>query len=234
MYSIKPVGDRGLCVQFPYEMNPDVNLKIMHFAEMVVKQKIPGLVEVVPAYTTCTIFYDPIETDYETLKEQVQKVKIEVSSRVQATTIYIPTLYDGMDFHRVADKNGLTTQEIIQLHSGPHYHVYMLGFLPGFPYLWGLPQKLETPRLDSPRLKIPAGSVGIAGMQTGIYPLESPGGWNIIGRTPVKLFDVKREKPFLFQAGNKVKFEPITKDAYDEITRLIERGEYDVKREVFT
>jgi KipI family sensor histidine kinase inhibitor len=135
--------------------------------------------------------------------------------------VMIPVLYDGEDIKRVADHCGIYAQEVVKRHSSPVYRIYMLGFSPGFPYFGGMDQSIATPRLQTPRLKIEAGSVGIADRQTGIYPIESPGGWNLIGRTPIKLFDPTNQSPFLLASGQMVRFVPID---FLEFTKISETG----------
>lgn len=147
--------------------------------------------------------------------------------------IHIPTLYGGkygIDLNYVAEYNGLTPQEVIEIHCGTNYLVYMLGFTPGFPYLGGMSERIATSRLESPREKILSGSVRIAGNQTGIYPIDSPGGWRIIGRTPIKLFDINRNPVVLLKAGQYIRFEPIEEDEYRDICQKIEKNEYTIKK----
>ena len=156
----------------------------------------------------------------EQLKKELSGISVEESAGQETPhhVVEIPVCYGGSygeDLKDVAAHAGLTEEEVIKLHSSVDYNIYMLGFLPGFPYLGGLDPKLFTPRLDNPRTKIPEGSVGIGGEQTGIYPLESPGGWRLIGRTPLKLYDPDREQPFLYQAGDYIRFVPITAEEYE-------------------
>lgn len=156
---------------------------------------IPGVVETVPAFASLLIFYDPLVTEYDAVAAAVQKLAQAPDSDTAAEEgrlVEIPVCYGGAfgpDLPFVAEHAGLTETEVIRLHAGRDYPIYMLGFLPGFPYLGGLDERLFTPRLPTPRTAIPAGSVGIGGEQTGVYPIASPGGWQLIGRTPLKLFD---------------------------------------------
>jgi KipI family sensor histidine kinase inhibitor len=150
-----------------------------------------------------------------------------------AEVIHIPTLYGGaygVDLEDVANHNGLTPEQVINIHSGTDYLVYMLGFTPGFSYLGGMSEKIATPRLESPREEISAGSVGIAGKQTGIYPISSPGGWRLIGRTPVQLFNPDRNPAVLLKAGQYVRFEAIDEKEYKAICEQIEKGAYSVRK----
>ena len=189
---ILPAGDCALVVEFGNEINEALNRKVQCLNEKVAAAHVKGIVETVPTFRSL------METPYHVVE--------------------IPVCYGGSygeDLKDVAAHAGLTEEEVIKLHSSVDYNIYMLGFLPGFPYLGGLDPKLFTPRLDNPRTKIPEGSVGIGGEQTGIYPLESPGGWRLIGRTPLKLYDPDREQPFLYQAGDYIRFVPITAEEYE-------------------
>ena len=145
------------------------------------------------------------------------------------TVIQIPVLYGGEmgpDIQNVAEHNGKTVEEVIQIHTSEEYLIYMIGFIAGFPYLGGMSKEIATPRLKSPRVKIDGGSVGIAGEQTGVYPVDSPGGWQLIGRTPLKLYDAEREKPVLLEAGQYIKFKSVTPEEYDAILKAVEDGSY--------
>ena len=145
------------------------------------------------------------------------------------SVIEIPVLYGGEmgpDIGNVAEHNGKTVDEVIKIHTSEEYLIYMIGFIAGFPYLGGMSKEIATPRLKSPRVKIDGGSVGIAGEQTGIYPVDSPGGWQLIGRTPLKLYDAEREKPVLLEAGQYIKFKSITQDEYDKTLKAVEDGSY--------
>jgi inhibitor of KinA len=146
--------------------------------------------------------------------------------------VHIPVCYDvefGVDLSYVADHNGLDHDQVVEIHSNTAYLVHMIGFLPGFPYLGGMSERIRAPRLETPRVKIPAGSVGIAGGQTGVYPIDSPGGWRIIGRTPVKLFDMDRRDPALLKASQYIKFEPISRDDFFQIEEAVKTGSYELK-----
>jgi KipI family sensor histidine kinase inhibitor len=160
--------------------------------------------------------------------------KIRDTGALFRETIYIPVCYDGPfspDMETVSAHTGLSSQEIVRRHAGPAYRIYMLGFLPGFPYLGGLDPALETPRLATPRVKIPAGAVGIGGAQTGIYPLESPGGWQLIGQTPVRPYDPRRENPFLYRPGDYIVFYPVSSGEYQDIARAVEEEKFSCRRE---
>ena len=234
-YKYFPSGDRGIMIEVGREISEDINRRIRQMVYCIRNRSIEGIVEIIPAYNTLLIIYNPIRNTYEELIEQLQKAW-ETMNEIQLPdqeVIHIPVLYGGIygpDIDDVAAYNGLTSREIIDIHYGRDYLVYMLGFTPGFPYLGGMSERIATPRLDSPRERIPGGAVGIAGSQTGIYPIESPGGWRIIGRTPIRLFDPKRDSVFLLHAGNYIRFESIDEDTYKKISRKIEKDEYIVRK----
>ena len=213
-------GDSSVSVEFGNEISPEINRQIRAFKIAVEKSGIPGIVETVPTFRSLMVTYDPSEISFEQLKKELSGISVEESAGQETPhhVVEIPVCYGGSygeDLKDVAAHAGLTEEEVIRLHSSVDYNIYMLGFLPGFPYLGGLDPKLFTPRLDNPRTRIPEGSVGIGGEQTGIYPLESPGGWRLIGRTPLKLYDPGREQPFLYQAGDYIRFVPITAEEYE-------------------
>ena len=188
------------------------------------------MIEYVPAYTTITLFYDPMKISrlyhkntlpYDFVCKQLDHLlsKIEIGKSSDARTIDIPVCYGGEfgpDLDIVAKTNHLTKDDVIHIHTSAEYLVYMLGFAPGFPYIGGMSEKIATPRKESPRLIIPERSVGIAGQQTGIYPITTPGGWQIIGRTPLRLFRPKENPPSLLKAGDKVRFRSISHLEYVE------------------
>jgi KipI family sensor histidine kinase inhibitor len=167
--------------------------------------------EVVPTFCSVTVHYDPITTEPEELKRRLLDLAARTPSYVSTSpqTVTVPVQYggeDGPDLDELSRTVGLTPSQVINLHTSVLYRVYMLGFSPGFPYLGTVPDQIAVPRLDRPRQKVPAGSVGIAGKQTGVYSQESPGGWRLIGRTPLKMFDPNRPDPFLLKPGDRVKF----------------------------
>jgi KipI family sensor histidine kinase inhibitor len=171
------------------------------------------------------IIYDPGMTHPVELEKMLEKLEARLGEIKipPPRTVEIPVCYGsdfGPDIETVADTNQLTVAQVIELHSEPEYLIYMVGFTPGFPFMGGLSEKLHTPRLETPRTLVPEGSVGIANNQTGIYPVASPGGWQLIGRTPVKLFAPGRKNPFLYQAGDRIKFKPISAAEY---THLVEK-----------
>ncbi len=220
-------GDRMVLVEFPEEISQEVNSQVHEMAAVVETTRIPGVVEWVPAYRTLGIVYNPMETSFRSLIESLEQIE-GLGGQAQAgrsRRIEIPVSYGGEmgpDLDFVAQHNQLTTDEVIRLHTASEYLVYLLGFTPGFPYLGGMAPEIAVPRLEEPRSHVPAGSVAIGGSQTGIYPIESPGGWRIIGRTPLKLFDLSRNSPFLLKAGDSVRFRSITLEEFQRFEQLTE------------
>lgn len=227
-YEIYPLGERAATIRFGTGIDPDIHKRVRAMMSVLEEKPFPGLVEAAPAFTTVTVYYDPLRVGggaspfdavclhLRELLSQVDDAHMEKPPR----TVEIPVRYGGglgPDLAEVAERNGLTPQEVIRIHSEPVYTVYMIGFAPGFPYLGGMPEQIAAPRKNSPRLKVPAGSVGIAGKQTGIYPLDTPGGWQIIGRTPLNLFRTDQSPPSLLLAGDLVRFRPIPQEEYDEL-----------------
>ncbi|MEH7222254.1 5-oxoprolinase subunit PxpB [Bacillus sp. JJ1566] len=230
-YEILPVGDMALQIFYKEPTSDALQRQIQHTTKQIEKMKIQGIVELVPAFQSITVYYNPNLTSYKNLTSQVSVICNGISIIEKTSSkevIVIPTCYDGEDLENVARGHGLSTDEVISIHSSVDYLVYMIGFLPGFPYLKELPKRLATPRLSSPRLKVPKGAVGIGGDQTGIYPLESPGGWNLIGRTPVPIFDPEKPDPFLLKAGDYLRFTPISVKEYKEIEKLVKEDQYKV------
>jgi KipI family sensor histidine kinase inhibitor len=183
------------------------------------REPIRGIVELIPTYCSLLIQYDPMDLRYGQLRDRLGALvtQLDEVEMPPKQVVEIPVAYGGEygpDLGEVARAHNISEEEVIKLHSEPEYPIYMLGFVAGFPYLGGMNKAIATPRKKSPRLKIEAGSVGIAGEQTGIYSVESPGGWQIIGRTPLKLYDVNRNEPVLLKAGQYIKFKPITKEEF--------------------
>ncbi|EHR78026.1 allophanate hydrolase [Thermococcus litoralis DSM 5473] len=216
----KPAGDSAIAIIFGDEIDEEVNKKVHAVAEAIEEAAPEWLIEVVPTYTSVYIYYDPLKVSYSEVLEAVKPFLSAESREEKKRIIEIPVAYGGEfgpDIEFVAEYNGLTVEEVIEIHSKPLYRVYMLGFLPGFAYLGGMDERIATPRLEKPRLKVPAGSVGIAGKQTGWYAIESPGGWRLIGRTPLKTFDPSKSPPSIVKAGDYVKFVPISDEEFWEI-----------------
>ena len=229
LYKIFPLGDSGLTVDFGNIIDESLNKLVHTVFYQLQKDPVPGIIEALPAYSSLTIYYDipfirkisgqktAFEWMSEKIKDYLSRERIEVED--SGTLIRIPVCYEkeyGTDLDFIALLNQITIDEIIHLHTSTIYRVYMLGFLPGFAYMGMVDEKIATPRKQFPA-PVEAGSVGIAGRQTGIYPLNSPGGWQIIGRTPLKLFDNEKENPTLFRSGDSVQFYSITKDEFENI-----------------
>lgn len=224
-------GDCAVCVEFGNEISPEINRKIRAFKIAVEKAGIEGIVETVPTYRSLLVVYKPEVIRFKELTDKFEGILGSMDS-IQIpppTVIEIPVLYGGEmgpDLLNVASHNGKTPEEVIKIHTSEEYLIYMLGFIAGFPYLGGMSKEIATPRLKSPRVKIEGGSVGIAGEQTGIYPVASPGGWQLIGRTPLKLYDADREKPVLLEAGQYIKFRSVTEKEYKEIEKQVNDNTY--------
>lgn len=224
-YVISPLGDLAAVLSFGNEINEQTNRKIRHFIYKLEKEKVRGIVEWVPAYTSLTIFYQPEIIAYDILKAELEKASLSSwELNTDRPFVYeIPVCYGeewGQDLACVADYHGMDEQEVINLHANREYLIHMMGFMPGFPYLGGLPEKLAVPRLEKPRQNVMPGAVGIGGNQTGIYPADVPSGWRIIGTTPVTLFSLEKEEPFLFSSGHYIKFMPISKEQFLSIKKM--------------
>jgi inhibitor of KinA len=236
---IIPLGDSALIVRVreQFEDAPEETLdEVLRVFQLLQRAAIPGVIELAPAYISIAVFFDPkavLKSNGET-----NRVFDELATRIRSAItpvprrnrrraaaglprlVEIPVCYDsefGFDLDRVAEHTKLSEREIVDLHSTGEYRVACIGFVPGFTFLAGLPKNLATPRRDVPRKEIPAGSVGIGGAQTGIYPLRSPGGWNLIGRTPLKLFDPSKNPPTLLQPGDRVRFRAITREEFETL-----------------
>jgi inhibitor of KinA len=234
---ITPLGDSALIIRVRegFEGAPDEIIEaVLRVQRCLENAQLPGVIETAPAYTTVAMFYDPtrvvaggarpneiVDWLAERMRQVLSNANVFQDEEIGARLIEIPVCYDrefAPDLDEVAKRAGLVPQEIVDLHSKSQYCVSCVGFTPGFPYLTGLPDKLATPRRAVPRKEIPAGSVAIGGNQTGIYPIKSPGGWNVIGRTPLKLFDPAENPPALLRAGDAVRFRAITRDEFERST----------------
>jgi inhibitor of KinA len=222
--TIYPISEGAVTIEFGNAIDESLMRRIGNFNQLLRQKPFPGIYDTVPAYTTLSVFFDPMvliqvkdmpgKSCFEKISGYLNQVKDEEnpSSISETKIISIPVCYGGSlgpDLEYVAIYHQITVDEVIKLHSSAIYTVYMIGFIPGFAYMGGLNDLLETPRKATP-LKVPAGAVGIAGKQTGIYPLETPGGWQIIGQTPFNLFDANRQPPALLKAGDKIRFESIS------------------------
>ena len=216
----KPAGDSALVIIFGDRVDEEINKKVHAVANAIEKASPDWLIEVVPTYTSIYVYYDPLRLGYQEVLETIKPFLSVEPKEEKPRIVEIPTVYGGEfgpDIEFVEKHNGLSVDDVIEIHSKPLYRVYMLGFLPGFAYLGGMDERIATPRLEKPRLKVPAGSVGIAGKQTGWYAIESPGGWRLIGRTPLKTFDSTKSPPSIVHPGDYVKFVPIDEREFWEI-----------------
>lgn len=224
-------GDCAVCVEFGNEISPEINGKIRAFKLALEEKQMDGIVETVPTYRSLLVVYRPEVIRFHELTKELDHVLDSMSETLipPPTVIEIPVLYGGEmgpDLETVASHNGKTPEEVIKIHTSEDYLIYMLGFIAGFPYLGGMSKEIATPRLKSPRVKIEGGSVGIAGEQTGIYPVASPGGWQLIGRTPLKLYDPERDEPVLLKAGQYIRFRSVTEEEFRTIEKQVEDGTY--------
>ena len=234
---IIPLGDSALTVRVDdrFKDTPEKTLKeVLNVVQRLEDAHIPGIIELAPAYTTVGVFFDPIRvincaveadsvTEWLTQKicEGLAHGKRKRGGRAVARVVEVPVCYDpefAVDLDHVAQHAQMSPKEVIDLHQATDFHVSCIGFTPGFPYLAGLPEKLATPRRATPRKEIPAGSVAIGGRQSGIYPLRSPGGWNVIGRTPLRLFDPQTDPPTLLRAGDRLRFQAISRKEFETWT----------------
>jgi inhibitor of KinA len=223
-YTLQELNEYALIIDFGHIISEEQLLHIQTICSYLENEPFPWMVEIVPAFTTITLYYDPIKIvkiteahsrPYHFVANQVHTLiqKIKLFELGEPRTITIPVCYGGElgpDLEHVATYNNLSVDEVIDIHSKSNYIVYMIGFAPGFPYLGGMSDKIFTPRKSTPRIRIPAGSVGIAGGQTGIYPIDTPGGWQLIGQTPLALFKPNESSPSLLNAGDRIKFIPIS------------------------
>jgi inhibitor of KinA len=228
-------GDRALVVEFGDRIDRALSNEVLRLDASVRSSRLPGLVETVPTFRSLMVHYDPVATTFADLERAITSVLDRQPGPRAATTLWrVPVCYEGSfapDLGEVANRTGLSPSEVVALHSGTRYHVYMLGFLPGFPYMGDLPPGLALPRRADPRLRVPAGSVSIATTLTAIYPYESPGGWHLIGATPVRLFDPARSRPALLEPGDIVRFEPIDPASFASIGKAVDSGNYEVAHE---
>src|SRR4030042_1986875 len=215
------MGDRGLLLEFGDEISHEINEKVRRMALAIQNEAMEGIVETVPTYRSLLVVYNPVILPVEDLKKRLNRIEKELQQAPlpESKLTHIPVVYGGMygpDLEEVAKYHQVSPDEVIQLHCSKPYLIFMIGFMPGFPYMGELPQALAIPRLKTPRLSVPKGSVAIAQRQTGIYSMESPGGWQILGRTPVELFNPEQDPPALLHMGDFVQFYAISEKEFEE------------------
>jgi len=215
------MGDRGLLLEFGDEIRREINEKVRRMALAIQAETIEGIIETVPTYRSLLIIYNPIILPVTELKKRLERLEtgLQQTPLSEPKLKQIPVVYGGIygpDLEGVANYHQISPKEVIRLHCSKSYLIYMIGFMPGYPYMGELPEALVTPRLKTPRLLVPKGSVAIAQRQTGIYSMESPGGWQVLGRTPVEMFDPEKDPPALLQMGDSVQFYPISEKEFKE------------------
>jgi KipI family sensor histidine kinase inhibitor len=228
---VRPAGDRALVVEYGATIDEQVNARVRGLAAMLNAAAPPGIIETVPTYRSLMVHYDPLRLAVSELESILRAADAGLAEVVvpERRTVEMPAVYGGEfgpDLADVAAHHGLSEDDVVAIHAATDYLIFMMGFMPGFPYLGGLSPRIATPRLSTPRTVVPAGSVGIAGQQTGIYPTDSPGGWRLIGRTPVRLFDAARTPPVLFEAGDYLRFIPVSARESAEIARSVASGTF--------
>ncbi len=221
---ILPAGDRALVAEFGNVIDEAVNRRVNALRQALSAEAVPGVREMIPTYRSLLIEYNPAVISFAALRARVEACDLAGAEGGEGArrVLEIPCCYGGAYGEDMGDMEritGLSEREIVSIHAGREYRVYMLGFLPGFAYLGGMDERIAAPRLPSPRVTIPAGSVGIGGSQTGVYPMASPGGWRLIGRTPVAFYDPEREKPVLCEAGDYIRFVPVSAQEYERLAK---------------
>ena len=231
-----PYGDGAFLVEFADIIDRSISEHILHLNQQVRLAKLPGLLETVPTFRSLLVRYDAGETSFGTLSEQVMSLHKTGASEPRSSRHWqVPVCYEpdfAPDLADVADATGMSSDEVVKLHVGVTYHIYMIGFVAGYPYLGDLPEALSLPRRSDPRLRVPAGSIAIALTMAAIYPLVSPGGWHLIGRTPIKLFDPGWQQPALFAPGDSIDFVPIDAARFEELLQAVETENYQIEPQV--
>lgn len=211
---VVPLGDSAVLIELGNEIDFEINQRVHALSNLIETSSLQGIIETVPAYATLLVHYDPLILSFTQIKNYLQEkiTQVNAISSRKPRQVEVPVQYGGeygIDLESVASSLHISIADVIRIHSEKIYTVYMMGFTPGYPYMGKLDDTLVMPRLKTPRTRVPAGTVAIAGSQTGIYSIDSPGGWRLIGWTLLKLFDPKSDKPFLFSPGDEVKFEPV-------------------------
>jgi KipI family sensor histidine kinase inhibitor len=224
--TFKPAGDLALLVELEDEISVEVNTRVRALEFLIQQKGLPGVVETVPSFRALLVYYDPRATGYEALCGAIAELWPQATTAVlpPARAVELPCCYDpalGLDLVAAAARLGLATDELARLHAGAEYLVYFIGFTPGLPYMTGMPERICLPRLETPRTRVPEGSVGIGGIQCCIYSVESPGGYWILGKTPVRLYDPEAAEPILLKPGDRVRFRPIDRAEFDAIAAAV-------------
>jgi len=228
-------GESCIVIEFGDEISPKLNRMVRYMFLLLSQAGVPGVIELIPTYRSLYVQYNPLEIRLEELKRRLDEAqqKLDEVDLPPPRVVEFPTVYGGEfgpDLEFVANYNNLTPEEVIEIHTSKDYLVYMLGFTPGFAYLGGVSKRIATPRLETPRLKVPAGTVAIAGEQTGVYPVESPGGWRLLGRTPIRLFDTRREPPAILQpTSDYVRFVRINEEEFQKIREQVDAGRHKIR-----
>ncbi|MGH7335758.1 MAG: 5-oxoprolinase subunit PxpB [Candidatus Rokuibacteriota bacterium] len=224
--AVFPAGDRAVCIELGDTISVEINARVRTLEYLIQQKGVAGVVECVPTFRSLLVYYDPRLTDYETLVATIEALSVQASGVAlpPARQVELPCCYDpelGPDLQAAAERLALPADEVIRLHASATYHLYFIGFTPGLPYMTGMPERLHLPRLATPRTKVPPGSVGIGGIQCCIYSVESPGGYWILGRTPLALYDPQAAEPVLLRAGDRVHFRPIDRGEFDTIAASV-------------
>jgi inhibitor of KinA len=227
-----PAGDKALVVEFGETIERAMSERVLRLAERLKELRLQGVIETLPTFRSLLVRYDPLQTSGAALEKEIEAHLADEGGAQQQRRLWqIPACYDkrcAPDLDEVAERTGLTSEEVVARHSGTRFLVYVVGFAAGFPYMGDLPPELVLPRRADPRVRVPAGSIAMATTLTGIYPLESPGGWHLIGASPIRLFDPAWERPALLRPGDFAKFEPVDFAEYERIRAAVDRNEYDV------
>ncbi|PYM91055.1 MAG: hypothetical protein DME04_20605 [Candidatus Rokuibacteriota bacterium] len=224
-----PAGDLAVSVELGQEISVDVNTRVRALEFLIQQKGLTGVVETVPTFSSLLVYYDPRAIAYEPLCASIAELVPQATTGVlpPARTVELPCCYDaelGFDLEAAAGRLALPVDELVRLHASAEYLVYFIGFTPGLPYMTGMPERINIPRLDTPRTKTPPGSVGIGGIQCCIYSVESPGGFWILGRTPLRLYDADAAEPTLLRPGDRVRFRPIARAEFDAIAAAVAAG----------
>ena len=226
-----PAGDQALVMELGDTIEEACSMAIRSLVTSIRAEQVPGVTEMIPSYRSILVLYDPMVSGFDVLVQALSSLfsRLDVHAAPKGDVLVVPVLYGGEvgpDLPFVAEHAGMSEEQVVAVHASRDYLIYMLGFTPGFTYLGGMDERIATPRLERPRERIPAGSVGIAGKQTGIYPIDSPGGWRLIGLTPMRLYDPHRDPPILPSVGGYIRFRRIDGSEFSAIAGQVERGEY--------